>query len=268
MMSNQYPILPGAEPWSSAGSGARAKVGIVVSHGFTGNPTTTRPLGEALAQRGFAVEVIRLPGHGTHWRDMMQTRYHDWMAEVERSVENVKRRCDRVLVAGLSMGGTLALDLAGRRPDLLAGVVAINPPILDREGIVVKLAPILSHLLPVVPASAAGLIKNDAAKPGVDEKAYPWVPAKAGHSLTIQWPRIRKQIRGTKVPLLVAYSVNDHSVPCANSKAIPGLVGPEGDVTLLPLERSYHLATLDYDADTLTEKICTFADRVGKVASA
>ena len=267
-MSPQYSVIPGAESWSNPGSGARAKVGVVVVHGFTGNPNSTRPIGEALAQRGFAVEVPRLPGHGTHWREMMQTRYHDWMAETERVVTQLKSRCESVILVGLSMGGTIGLDIASRRPELCAGVVPINASVLDREGLIVKLAPLLAHVLPAVPASAAGLIKNDAAKPGVDERAYPWVPAKAGQSLVEQLPRIRRQLRGIKVPLLVAYSHNDHSVPCANSKAIPGLVGSGGDVTVLPLERSFHLATIDYDADLIVERITNFADRVGKVASA
>jgi carboxylesterase len=267
-MSTQYSVIPGAEPWSNPGSGVRAKVGIVVVHGFTGNPHSTRPIGEALSQKGFAVEVIRLPGHGTHWRDMMTTRYHDWMAEAERALTQIKSRCECVLLVGLSLGGTIGLDIASRRPELCAGVVPINASVLDREGIIVKLAPILAHILPAVPASAAGLIKNDAAKPGADEHAYPWVPAKAGQSLVDQFPRIRRQLKGIKVPLLVAYSPNDHSVPCANSKAIPDLVGAGGDVTLLPLERSFHLATIDYDAELIVERVTNFADRVGKVASA
>lgn len=263
-MSDRFPILPGAESWSSPGSGSLSGIGIVVSHGFTGNPTATRPLGEALASRGFAVEVLRLPGHGTHWRDMLSTRYGDWRWEMDRALSELVRSGKRVVLVGLSMGGTIALDLACARPNDVAGVVPINCTLLDREGFVAKTAPVLEHLLPVVPAAAAGLVKNDIAKGG-DEHAYELVPAKAGNSFLRQLPRIRAGIETLKVPVLVAYSPEDHSVPADNSRSLSRML--EGrDVTELVLARSYHLATLDHDFDLLAERISEFAERVGRLS--
>lgn len=263
-MPERFPVIPGAEAWSSPGSGSRSGIGIVVSHGFTGNPTAMRPLGEALAARGFAVEVIRLPGHGTHWRDMLTTRYGDWRWEMDRALSELASRGKRVVLVGLSMGGTIALDIACARPEMVAGVVPINCTILDRKGFLAKAAPVLEHLLPVVPASAAGLLKNDIAKGG-DEHAYDMVPAKAGNSFLVQLPRIRLGLETLKVPVLVAYAPQDHSVPPQNSQALLEML--EGrDVTELVLPRSYHIAPLDHDFDLLVDKVAEFADRVGKVS--
>jgi carboxylesterase len=259
-MADTYPVAPFAQPWSAPGQGPRARIGIVVSHGFTGNPSSVRPLGEALAARGFRVEVPRLPGHGTSIRDMIRTRYDDWRRAVAEARDRLARECDTVVLSGLSMGGTIVLDLAGSEPDRVAGVVAINPQLLDREGVLEKLAPYIARVLPRVPASAAGLVKNDIAKPGGDEKAYGWVPTKAANSFLASLPRIRASLRGCRVPLLVAYSKQDHSVPPANSLAVPGLVGDGGQVEMLPLERSYHVATLDYDLDLIVERAASFAD--------
>ena len=58
-----HPVLPGCEPWSSPGGGPH---GALVLHGFTGSPVSMRPLAEDLAEAGFAVEMPRLPGHGTN----------------------------------------------------------------------------------------------------------------------------------------------------------------------------------------------------------
>src|SRR5262245_31918036 len=102
-MPDRFPVLHGAEPWSSPGSGDVASIGIVLSPGFTGNPTTTRPVGEALAKRGFAVSVVRLPGHGTDWRDMLRTRYADWRREVERALDELRGAGKKVILAGLSL---------------------------------------------------------------------------------------------------------------------------------------------------------------------
>jgi carboxylesterase len=257
--------MDGAEAWSSNGSDSRERIGLLLVHGFTGNPTSMRPLGEALAARGFRVEVIRLPGHGTSWRDMYRTRYADWRAEVVRALDALKERCAMVVMVGLSMGGTLVLDVAASRSKDVKGVVPINASVLAREGAVAKLAPLLEKILPVVPAKAAGLTENDIAKPGQNENAYAWVPAAAGNSFLRELPRIRTAIEGMRVPALVAYSPQDHSVPPENSKAVLEMLAGR-DVTELVLDRSYHVATLDYDADLLVERITQFADRLNKPA--
>src|SRR5262245_15770290 len=170
---------PDTEAWSAPGEGARAKIGIVLVHGFTGSPRSLRPLAELLARRGFAVELPLLPGHGTTWREMIPTRYDDWRAEVVRTAKLLASRTDKVVLCGLSMGGTLSLDVASSGDVTPAGVVAINAQILDRKGIVVKLGPYLEKIFPIVPAAAAGLKVNDIAKPGVGEQAYGWVPSAA-----------------------------------------------------------------------------------------
>lgn len=261
-MSAAYPVISGAEAWSSPGSGARAEIAILVSHGFTGNPVATRPLGEALAKKGFAVEVVRLPGHGTHWRDMAKTVYGDWRREMELTVERLRRSGKRVVIVGLSLGGTLALDIACARPKDVAGVVTINTTILNRKGLIATMAPVLEKILPVVPASAAGLVKNDIAKGG-DEKAYSMVPARSGNSVLKELPRVRKGLETLDVPVLVAYSPEDHSVPPENSQKLLEILAGR-DVKELRLERSYHLATLDFDFDVLVDEIAVFSERVAK----
>jgi carboxylesterase len=236
-----YAILPGAEAWSAPGHSARARTAVVVVHGFSGDPISMRPLAAGLAERGFRVEMPRLPGHGTSWRDLMRTRYDDWHAEV-----------------GLSGGGTLSIDLASGERRGAAGVVAINAQILDREGFLMKLAPVIEKLVPAVPSAAAGLSKNDIAKPAVRESAYGWVPTRAGGSFVRALPRIRGQLGNLTAPALIAYSPQDHSVPPENSLYLLRVLGARASA--LVLERSYHVATLDYDAPLLEQRIAEFCD--------
>lgn len=259
-MATTTATIPGAEPWSATGEGERARVGVIVSHGFTGNPNSTRPLGEALHREGFTVEVPLLPGHGTTVKDMARTRYRDWRGEIERLVDELSARCDQVAIVGLSMGGTIALDLASSRDDI-AGVAAINAQILGRDELIAKLSPILQHLAPIVPRELAGLPTDDIAKPGVTERGYAKVPAKAGNSMIRELARIRAQLLDLTQPLLVAYAPQDNSVPAKNSQAIIDLVGT-ADVTEVVLERSYHVATLDYDAGLIEESVIEFVARI------
>ena len=73
------PIMPGADPWSAPGG----PHGVLVLHGFTGNPQSMRPLAEALAKAGLTVDMPLLPGHGTAVEDMLPTRWEDWSSAAD-----------------------------------------------------------------------------------------------------------------------------------------------------------------------------------------
>lgn len=262
--SASYPSVPartGREPWSAAGAGARARTGLLLVHGFTGSPLSLRPLAELLAARGFTVDLPLLPGHGATWRDILPTRYDDWRRHVVARARALRERTDRVVMVGLSMGGTLSLDAASSGEVSAAGVVTINAQILDRRGIVVRLGPYLEKILPAVPRKVAGLTANDIAKPNVGEHAYGWVPSAAGNSLLRALPRVRGQLAIMPCPVLVMYSRNDHSVSPENSRALLELIRcPK--LEELVLERSYHVATLDYDQALIEERVTAFADEL------
>lgn len=256
--------VPGAEPFSARGSGPRGAVGVVVVHGFTANPLGTRPLGMRLAAAGYSVEVPRLPGHGTSVRDLARTRYSDWRGTVEHAVATLARGCDHVVVVGHSMGGTIALDLAGAGSHPLAGVVAINALVLDRTELLARLAPILQHVVPYVPRGAAGLPPDDLAKPGVEEHAYAWVSARAAQSFVAELPRIRDGLGTITCPALVVTSPEDHTVDLANGDAIAEGLAGAARVERLLTRRSYHVPQLDYDAELLEERVVDFvADVTG-----
>jgi carboxylesterase len=254
--------IPGADPWSSPGSGERAQTGVVLVHGFTATPAALRELAERLADEGYAVEVPLLPGHGTSHRDLARTRYADWFGAVQRAVERLATSCTRVVVVGHSMGGTLCLDIASRRPDQIAGCVVINPLVSDPHQPLAKLTPFLQYVLPFLPRDLGGLPTDDIARPGISEQAYKMVSARAAHSLTSELPRVRAQLPDLTQPLLVAYSPKDHSVAVRSSEELLELCG-SSQITRLVTDRSYHVTMLDYDAPRLEAAVLEF---VGGVA--
>lgn len=257
------PVRPGSEAWSSPGHGERAKTGILLVHGFTGSPASLRPLAEMLARRGFAVELMRLPGHGTQIREILPTRYDDFRAAVVAAGRALGARTERMILVGLSLGGTLSLDAASSELSP-AGVVSINAQILNRDGLAIRLGPLIERLLPIVPPRLAGLTPNDIAKPDSDEQAYTWVPTAAGNSIVRALSRVRGQLPNLACPVLVMYSEKDHSVPPANSKALLELIDRKLTEEVV-LERSFHVATLDYDLELIEDKIAGFADRIAGV---
>jgi carboxylesterase len=232
---------------------------VLLCHGFTGDPRSTRPLARHLDDAGFAVVALRLPGHGTSVRDLAGTRYADWVRHVEDVTDELLARCDAVVLLGLGSGGTLVLDVAGRRD--VVGVVTVNAPVLDRDHALARLPPLLRHVVPAVPRGLVGRPAGDVARPGVGEHAERRVPARAAHSLERAIPRVRAQLGRVTAPALVAWSPQDHTVAPDNAAAILAGLASD-DVTEVVLERSYHVATLDWDAELLADAVVAFVARV------
>jgi len=236
-MSQATPVMAGAEPFSLPGG----PVGVLLCHGFTGTPQSMRPWGEHLAGAGFTVACPLLPGHGTRWQDANASTEDDWYDELSAALDDLRSRCAAVVVAGLSMGGTLALRLAERRPDDVAGLVLVNPSLLT-ERLDAKLLPLLARVTP-----AWAPIASDIKKPGSTELAYPRLPTRAAVALRRLWAAVRADLGGIRTPLLVFRSTEDHVVEPASTRLLLAEVGST-DTTEVLLHESYHVATLDNDA--------------------
>ncbi|MEZ5273492.1 MAG: alpha/beta fold hydrolase [Ilumatobacteraceae bacterium] len=246
-------LIPGAEPWSHTGEGPH---GVLVLHGFTGNPGSMRGLAEAVAAAGFHVEMPLLPGHGTEVEDMLPTRWADWLSAAEAAYQTLAARAGKVVVAGLSMGGALTLRLGADHPEI-AGLVCVNPATQPQAAEVVQLIEdTLASGTELFPA-----IGSDIADPDTKESAYDATPLRALLSLVNdglaplagEYPRMR-------VPLLLMNSPQDHVVDPAQAEFLATTYG--GPVERVTLERSYHVATQDYDKELIFESTVAFARRV------
>jgi carboxylesterase len=223
-----------------------------------------RPWAEYLAERGLTVSLPLLPGHGTRWQDMQLTGWQDWYAEVDRALREMQERCVQVFVFGLSMGGTLALRLAAKHGAGVTGIVLVNPA-LSMRGLASHALPVIRHLIP----SVKGLT-NDIAKEGHVEIGYDRVPLHAAHSLRNLFRLMDKSLPQVTQPLVLLHSRRDHVVTPADSARVLARVSST-DVQEILLEQSYHVATLDHDAERIFEESHAFIGRlaptVGKKGS-
>lgn len=251
-------IHPLASPLSIAArpemTGGR-RIGVLLSHGFTGQPASMKPWGEYLGGLGYGVEVPRLPGHGTTWQEMNTTTFADWYGEVARVFDKLCLEHDAVVVCGLSMGGALALKLAADHPERVSGVVVVNPAVATKR-FDVKLLPVLKHIVPSMPG-----ITNDIKKPGGDEYGYARTPLRAAASMFAAWPPLVAELPRVAAPLLYFRSTVDHVVDELSQPLITGKVSSV-EITERPLENSFHVATLDNDADQIFEESAEFIARV------
>jgi len=238
------PVWPEARPLR-LGDGP---VGVVVSHGFTGSVQSIAPWARALAEPapgwpGARVVAPRLPGHGTHWRDLARTRWWDWYGAVEDAYHELDAHCDRVFVAGLSMGGALALRLSER--ERVAGTLLVNPAIATRDKRVPPAA-LLHRLLP----SQEG-VANDIALPGATELGYPRFSVTSLATMTKLWRDVRHNLDRLSAPVLLMRSREDHVVDDLTAQILRKRVS---DLRFVELPNSYHVATLDRDAPLIIEE--------------
>lgn len=246
-MSPDSVVIPQAQPWHHEGG----RVGVLLSHGFTGSTASMIPWGKHMAELGYTVSVPRLPGHGTTWKDMNRTTWRDWYGTLDQALTELKDSCDQVFVFGLSMGGTLALRLAEKRPEDVSGLVLVNPAVnLERPEL--KIIPYLSKVLPAIPG-----IANDIAKPGGNEYGYDRTPLRALASQLELWSDVRANLDKVTAPVLLFHSTDDHVVDASSSKIIREGVSSQV-YDHIELSRSFHVATLDWDAPFIMESSSQF----------
>jgi carboxylesterase len=245
--------MPGCEPFSVE----NGPLGVLVLHGFTGNPTTMRPLAERLARAGYSVELPRLPGHGTSVEDLMTTSWADWARAAEEAYDALRSRCETVAVVGLSMGGALTAYLAEQRSDI-AACVFINPIVKPPAQ---ELIDGLNELLD------AGIetfesIGSDIKMEGSVEAAYDATPLACAASLFAALAPISTELGSITAPSLLLSSREDHVVTSDNGDDL--VEHSSGPVERIWLENSYHVATIDNDQELVESSTISFLDSVLK----
>jgi carboxylesterase len=137
----------------------------------------------------------------------------------------------------------------------VAGLVLVNPSVkADQRRL--RAVPVLRHLVP----SVAG-IASDIAKEGAREVGYDRTPLHAVHSLTGLWREVRADLPRVTQPVLLLRSRVDHVVHPSNAAVVLGGISST-DVTEIELARSYHVATLDHDAELIFDASWAFVSRL------
>ena len=231
------------------------KIGVLVLHGFTGSPLSITPWANYLNSLGYTVSAPCLPGHGSSWQQMNKTTWHDWYKAAEQELIELQKKCDRVFIAGFSMGGALALRLCQIRSSEIEGLLLLNPSIHDRR-LFLKLTPLLKYFIPSVKKGP-----TDIAAPNPIRHAYGRTPLKAFDSLRKLWKIVERDLYLIDLPIMVAYSINDHAVDPENSMTVIDNIFSV-DIREVIFEKSFHNVPLDYDADQLNLESKLFIEDV------
>lgn len=103
-----------------------AKRGILLVHGLGDSPWSFNDVGQALADQGFLVRTVLLPGHGSKPSDMLDVTLKQWQQVVREQTLILRREVPTVYLGGFSTGANLVLDYAYAHADI-AGLVLFSP---------------------------------------------------------------------------------------------------------------------------------------------
>ena len=241
------------DDWSAIGSGKNKKVGVLLVHGFTGSPASMRPWAEHLNQKGYTVRVPLLPGHGTKPEDLNEVTWDQWPAKVEAELDELFKSCSKVFICGLSMGGGTTLNVATRLSKKLSGIILVNPMIH-----VAFIGPEVAYFLSRFQKLRKS-VGDDIKRPGVTEWGYDALPTRGVYQLLKMLKYTRSRLHDVTVPMQLFHSVDDHTLPVSNTEIIMKSVGSRFKQRI-ELTNSYHVATLDYDAEIIFENSKIFIE--------
>ena len=241
--------------------------GVLCLHGFAGTRVEIQPVADALARRGYDVEVPLLAGHGIDVATLETTGWEAWLRSAEAALDAlVARTGGPVAIVGFSMGGLLALALACRAPERIAALVILSAPFRLRRSRAfgIRLLAGLPRWARRGPLRAMPKMRgSDVGHPDLRGKVLglPAMPIQGLIALLDLIAHVRAEVaRGRVVaPTLIVHGRRDRTAPFAASVELARALGTVAAPPLW-LERSQHIVALDVEQDALFEAIARFLD--------
>ena len=233
---------------------------VCLMHGFTGSPWDLIPVGERLAAGGFEVHCPRLPGHG--FPDQAEENcWEAWLARGQSCLDAAVDRADGrpVIVAGLSMGALLTLQLAyanaGRIDAIATFAPAVEVSTFNRFGIWV-----LGNLSRVglgaleMPKGASDAQDQESQEENPGSNPFPFSAYRSFGELRV---RTRAIVGEVRTPTLILHGALDATCPVAGSAWLEQALGAT-DVERHILPRSGHVITRDLEVAEVGSHLLDF----------
>ncbi len=226
-------------------------VGVLLVHGFTGAPPEMRPMGEYLAEQGYAVSGPRLAGHGTTWQEMNRTRWQDWVGSAGVALTQLQARCAQVFVGGLSLGSLITLYLGAHHPEI-AGLIPMAPALFATNKLI-YLTPIARYLIKKRDKNEEA--DNDLTDPEAINQLWSYTvnPVVAAHEVLKLQRSVRRALDRITQPLLIFQGRQDRAVSLKGAPLLYERVR-SSDKELVWLENSGHCLTVDSECEAVWQK--------------
>ena len=241
--------MEGAETFLLEGNNGKA---VLLLHGYTGTTAEMRPLGNHLHSLGYTVLCPRLPGHGTSVEDLNETVASQWVAAAKLGYAILAKQYSKIYVAGLSMGGLLAIVIAATEKVERAALLATPIFLQDKRA---PFLPILRYFIHYLPKH-----KRNYHEMQKYCQAYDRMPTKPLTSLFALIKACKKElVQKITVPCIVLQSTIEHTVKPKSAQYIYDNLGtPKEAKKLVWLEKSGHILTLDAEHEKVFQTVADF----------
>lgn len=222
--------------------------GVLLLHGFTGSVAHMRLLAEGLHRRGFTVMGVNLPGHATTMDEMASKTWQDWLEAAKAAFLHLQQQCDCVSVAGLSMGGCLALIIGEQMHP--TAIAPISAPMGTRAPL--WLATLAAPIMKTVwwrPRS------EDASPLDVRyDRGYPGFRSSCAAHLDRLIKLARRDLHAVTCPVLIVQSHGDETITANSADVILQGVSSKRK-GILWLEDVPHVCTISREAEQIAEAV-------------
>jgi carboxylesterase len=242
--------------------------GILLIHGFGGDPAEVRPLAAAFIREGYSVHAPLLPGHGALPDELAGVRWQQWAETVAQGFATLRHRCSEVVAVGFSMGALLALSLAAHLP--VTRLVMLAPALRLRGQLLVNLSGIARHAISWYYPFAGADFKDPALRALIHHRAPAAdlddpvvcehlrrtvrVPLAAIHQLTLLQRHARYMLPRVIAPTLVVQGRDDATVDPRSAGQVARHIGAT-DCRLVWMEGYGHQLLLGEGGERIAHTI-------------
>jgi len=245
----------------SLGNGEAA---ILLIHGFNDSPRVYDRMAPLLAEAGFMVRVMRLPGFAVRINETGRVRLEDWLAAVRGELAILRSKHRYVFAVGHSLGAALTIACVVDDPQSADGIGLLAPVIqVSNARSILGLTPYQWHRttgwLLYFTKVVLSPFTNDTEDP--QSRGYPWgtkFSVRKVYDHVFQAIANNRQVAAkltTPMVMILASLDRIVDVMAAEKFFEAAASNPKKLVTV---ERSAHAIPLDYGYDDATRTLIEF----------
>jgi len=245
---------------------------VLLIHGLAGTPNEMRSVARCLSASGFTVYAVRLAGHCGSEADLVKTGWRDWYDSVETVHAEAVCRHRSVFVAGLCLGALLALHLAAKHKETVAGLALYSLPLWYDGWSMPRFAFMLPWFLKTERGLSYRFVGSDPFSIKDERLRRPVAAAKqkgdtstagaigiTGRSLREMGDfaaMLKPELPSITAPTLIVHAIEDDLCGLKNPRYVARRLG--GPVRTVLLDDCYHLITVDRQRARVAGETSTF----------
>lgn len=236
---------------------------VVAFHGFGGTAAELRPVLEAIARAGHAVDAALLDGHGTRVEDLQEATFDRWVDAARARVAAETARHGRVVLLGFSLGSLVAMQIASERPAGLAGLVAMGNALTVKPHTRWPFAIWEMSRQPMIDVYMLKPQAGDLVDPALMETlvTYDRHPLRSAREVWLAGPRVKAGVGRIACPTLVLHGRRDRVCSWRNAAWLGENVGTR-DVSVRIFEKSAHVLCCDGERDEVAREVVSWLGRL------